>query len=955
MSIVMRCNYLGKFFYSMLMVVVIFNISNVNASPQNDEEVFVINKSSLDTREYLYFELDNGLKVVVVSDFESDISAVALDVEVGSSQDPDSRLGLAHLLERMIYMSSAKYPEIGGFERFLESAGGGRSADTKSCNTIHSFYINSEFLESALDQFLQLFISPSFNPKCLDKALDELQAKFLLDLDDDQKRKNRIVSLSGNPDNLGTRFTGNKDTLLKDDNKSLEADLKDFFSKYYHALNMTLVVLGNESVQILQNKVRDLFTEVADVKLSKIKKTTAKYTHEELGKRIDIESKENIIGLQLTFPFYEVWSCYKTKPLEYITYLLKNEEKGSFFRLLCDNKWAKKMIVKLDHSPSENISNIHVCFDLTNIGFANIDELVAQFLDYVHLIREQGVQKRIFDELAQMNSLGFKYYDRNLPLDWVCQLASNLHYYPVADLLGVPNIEYDSELIIQCLDKIKPENMLQIVLKKNGLNTDKVEPYYQAKYGNSSVSTLIVDRITKTSEHIQFCIPAPNPFIPNDISLQSEEVETEYVPELIEQQPGFELWGLISCRDKIPKGSVYINICEAIDFHVPENYICRMIYGYLLEINRNIQRNTTMAKKAGLELSITSDETGVQCIVNGYIDKQHAFLAEILSNFKNLIFDDDDLKFAKGKVWSEITNKTEKQSIENLKTHVKKLVMGNIRDKNIQGKILCKQTKKSLQNYITEFYKYLHIKMMVHGNYTKKTANDLGNIVSKHLQGEKPSHDFFYKSQNNFYGYIDKTAFSLDLNYHNSVVIVHYLAPKNDPGIFARYILLGSMLHSYYNQGKKNKGQSPFYINITNELFMGCPSIVLMIESSETNLELLKSEINNLFSDYSHELTSFNNVKLQNYKDGLINMITKQHKDKFETSEDIWETIVSDDTSYDSEVITDNVKQVTLEEIKELIIEFKQNKHRIVFCGRGHSFYNKGVFLLNSLKNYFKI
>ena len=59
MSMVMRCNHRREWFFSMLLFVVIFNIACVNAGVQSSGNDYVINKSTLDTREYRYFKLDN--------------------------------------------------------------------------------------------------------------------------------------------------------------------------------------------------------------------------------------------------------------------------------------------------------------------------------------------------------------------------------------------------------------------------------------------------------------------------------------------------------------------------------------------------------------------------------------------------------------------------------------------------------------------------------------------------------------------------------------------------------------------------------------------------------------------------------------------------------------------------------------------------------------------------------
>lgn len=61
-------------------------------------------KSEQDTREYRGLVLDNGLKVILISDPQTDKSAAALSVQVGYLNDPENIPGLAHFLEHMLFL-----------------------------------------------------------------------------------------------------------------------------------------------------------------------------------------------------------------------------------------------------------------------------------------------------------------------------------------------------------------------------------------------------------------------------------------------------------------------------------------------------------------------------------------------------------------------------------------------------------------------------------------------------------------------------------------------------------------------------------------------------------------------------------------------------------------------------------------------------------------------------------
>ena len=60
--------------------------------------------SANDKRNYRVLELTNEMRVLLISDPETDKSSAAMDVHVGSMSDPDDIPGLAHFCEHMLFL-----------------------------------------------------------------------------------------------------------------------------------------------------------------------------------------------------------------------------------------------------------------------------------------------------------------------------------------------------------------------------------------------------------------------------------------------------------------------------------------------------------------------------------------------------------------------------------------------------------------------------------------------------------------------------------------------------------------------------------------------------------------------------------------------------------------------------------------------------------------------------------
>ena len=105
-----------------------------------------INVSVEDKRQYRGLLLENGLKVLLVSDPTTDKSAAALDVHIGHLSDHPDLPGLAHFCEHMLFLGSEQFPEEQEYRRFLSQHGGASNASTGSEHTNFYFDIAPESL-----------------------------------------------------------------------------------------------------------------------------------------------------------------------------------------------------------------------------------------------------------------------------------------------------------------------------------------------------------------------------------------------------------------------------------------------------------------------------------------------------------------------------------------------------------------------------------------------------------------------------------------------------------------------------------------------------------------------------------------------------------------------------------------------------------------------------------------
>ncbi|XP_008310076.1 nardilysin-like [Cynoglossus semilaevis] len=147
-------------------------------------------------------------------------SAAALCVGVGSFSDPSDLPGLAHFLEHMVFMGSEKYPSENGFDAFLKKHGGSDNASTDCERTVFQFDVQRKSFKEALDRWAQFFICPLMIRDAIDREVEAVDSEYQLAKPSDSHRKEMLFgSLAKAGHPMGKFCWGNAQTLKQEPKK----------------------------------------------------------------------------------------------------------------------------------------------------------------------------------------------------------------------------------------------------------------------------------------------------------------------------------------------------------------------------------------------------------------------------------------------------------------------------------------------------------------------------------------------------------------------------------------------------------------------------------------------------------------------------------------------------------------------------------------------------------------
>jgi insulysin len=497
-----------------------------------------MNTPLIDKKKYRYIELDNKLKIVLIHDPNTLFSATSMNVGVGSFNDPNKALGLAHFLEHMLFMGTKKYPDENDYQIFLNTHGGGSNAYTDDEHTNYFFHIQNDYLEGGLDRFSQFFTSPLMKKETVNREMKAVHAEHQKNINNDMWREYRILTKLLDPEHPITRFsTGCLETL---DTPDIYEQLWEFYNKFYSANIMYLSIYSSYNLDKLEKLAIEYFSDIPNknviispIKMKKIiKSCTLQYVP------INDEHKLSIIWL-----IPNDTDKFKLKIVQLICFLLGHEADGSIYRVLKN----KHLISSLSANQQMNDKSgglLIITININEKALSCINYILSIVYQYIELIKNNlDHVKHIYSELQLISRLQFKFLPNLNPEDSVVEITKNMRLFPIENILDAGFV-YDDfsdqhlyflNQIFDCLTYEKMSLMIgtqHIDKLKKDLQTEK---WYGIKY--NFIDNVILD--TKTSSKL--FLPNKNPFLPS-ANLSVPKIITDKEPFYISKISNQNMW-----------------------------------------------------------------------------------------------------------------------------------------------------------------------------------------------------------------------------------------------------------------------------------------------------------------------------------------------------------------------------------------------------------------------------
>ncbi len=875
-------------------------------------------KGDIDHRDYRYLTLENGLKVLLISDPQAEKAAASLDVHVGHHQNPLGREGLAHFLEHMLFLGTEKYPEPDAYPAFISRHGGSHNAYTASEHTNYYFDIDPEYLEPALDRFAQFFIAPLFNPEYVDRERFAVESEYKARLNDDARRIQDVYQALMNPAHPASRFgVGNLTTLADTEERPLRKDLIDFYQRYYSSDLMSLVVLGRGSLDELQKQVTERFKAIPTREVSLPGAYPPLFGKDQLPVRVSIQPEKDIRRLSLLFPLPVNADSEAHKPLHYIGHLLGHEGEGSLLSLLKELGWAEGLSAGTRHRDRYD-AMFQVSIQLTELGVRAADQIVALVFHSIEQIEARGLDAWRYEELQQMANIDFRFREVSAPMDTVRGLAYRLHLYEPENVLwgDYRYAGYDAKLIKKYLGYLNSGNVL-VSLVAPKVEGESRSPYYQTPY---QVQEQAVEQPEiKARIQKQLVLPKPNDFIPSRLAVKeapllpgpgASDEATPRLPEAVVDKSRIKVWYQWDQKFEVPKTSMRLRlklpqVAAGVEGAAKAELLSELVRDQLNEF-------AYPAQLAGLDFSLRPNTRGLDIEIFGYSSRQNLLLTRIVEALRKGRFAQDrfdDLKRKVERRWRNEALDTPYGVIARQvpRLHFEPYSLGRDKLQVLEGIDL-----KAIHQFADSVLKDAELEVLLYGNLYRQEAVRLAAYLEHQLLGDltrldlAPARVFRLKSQGPW-------VYERPLEHNDSVTMLYVqgLSTKlNDVAHMqlARRLLQPAFFHELRTEKQLGYVATVFALPLKDQ-----EGTVLVVQSPSVDSDRLWREMDGFLAGAESHLKE----GLAEQKAALVRELREPAKTLYQQSGRYWEDLMMGDTRFDRrERLAQAVEAVTAESLQ---------------------------------------
>ncbi len=887
-----------------LIILGIFGITSLFATNLPD-------KHPLDETEYDRFVMENGLRVLLVSDPKLDKASASMCVGVGSLMNPEERQGLAHFLEHMLFLGTEKYPDADEYGNYLQSNGGYSNAYTSGDHTNYHFEVYPFAFEGALDRFAQFFIAPLFSQEYTDREKNAVHSEHQKNLENDSWRTYQLWRNHYNPGHPANMFsTGNLETL--GDIQSEE--FINFYREHYSANRMTLSLVAPNSLAEMKGWADEYFATIKNQHTERVVFRTDYILPSENFRLIKINPIKDIRRLSIELPMPSYLDKFDSKSAELINFILGYEGKGSLLSALKAKDWATGLGSSMGLDTMDYAS-LFVQVELTPNGLNHHREIIEYIYAYIELMKNSPFPADIFQERKTMARLEELYSDKGEGTGRAVALANAMMRYPleVAERVGYLWNQPDEELYFELLNHVKPEFMMASLTAKE-LETDQVEAIYGTPYSYFEGDPDFIQSLKTPIQVDSFLIPEKNPFVPEEVKLLSER------PVKIIDEPGLILYYSQDQEFLRPKVAIRFKIRHPESFISLENTVLKELYADC--INEALNELAYPARMAGLGYSVSAGIEGLYITLSGYNESAFELLNEVMREMQEFNLSEARFEALKDAKVRSLKN-FPKSDAWRITREAKRGILNEVYYSPAQKLATVEQMSiDDVRAFIGILFKKGYVEALVHGNVSRDEAETAARGIVDTLGMKTLKKDKVFENSTLVLDEGQQAFQIVDLEVNNSAYWGEYVLGLDNPENRAAALILNNYISEPYYSEMRTQQQLGYIVSGFASREDIQYALYFVIQSGQYPANVLKERSETFIATLPGQFAEISEQEFEKLREAAIALVEEKPKSIAEKAGGFYEKIY--DLDMDLERMAESIEALKAID-HETVVEVLKN------------------------------
>lgn len=544
---------------------------------------------------------------------------------------------------------------------------------------------------------------------------------------------------------------------------------------------------------------------------------------------------------------------------------------------------------------------------LTVEGIVHWEEITLVVFQYLEMIKASGFPEWVFEELKALADISFRFQEENSAVEKceeIAEIMQEMYQVPAQDLLRYDLFEapFEKQLVAEMLTQLTPENLfISLMSRKLGENPDfQAQACEEEWFGVTYTKELVGDAVVKSWKaaglNAKLQLPKPNPFIPRDFALVSNEGEAEdvsshrfafgkmwYKPDRLFVTPRahvaflFHLPSVMSSIEKVVATELYVKlVCDALNEYAYHANVAEIMY------------------------SLRVKESGLELIFGGFNDKLGLLVKVVVDALFNTPVSPPRFEIMKQEMVREYGNSIAKVShkVKYLRLQLLERVSFPLAQSIVSLEAL---TVETLDNFLKNslWKANTHLSSFAHGNISVAAASEMRKMVeaglerlSKPLPASEIAKRFINKIPSTRAGLLLEAA-SEHKDEKNTQVEFYFQIGEHNLERLAYADLLEQLMEEPLFDTLRTKQELGYDVSCTVRVTHGIIGFGVMVESSLFDAAYIGYCIDRFLIDFAEAIEMMPDEHFRDHVQAQILKKLEPDHNLMETTHRYWHEIAS--------------------------------------------------------------